>query len=202
MYGRLLVVGAVVALVGCATGGRQATGEQTRQERLAQAQQRSEQALEQARVAQEQATQSEREAQRARERVTQARQELARAEQRLSQSLQEERQRTAEAVQAQQRAQQQAQQAQEVATQSQQRALELQRNRLTVTGEVAAVGPNLVIIRGAEPQPLRLTVSEDTQVLVGGQPSSVSELEPGSEVRVTYEIERGRQVAVRIEQLR
>lgn len=202
MYVRLLGVGVVAALVGCATGGQQATGEQTRQERLSQAQQRSEQALEQARQAQEQATRAEREARQAREQVAAARQEVSRAEQRLSQALQEERQRTAAAIQAQQQAQQQVQQAQAVAAQSQERALELQRNRLTVTGEVAAVGPNLVIIRGAEPQPLRLTVSQDTQVLVDGQPSSVTELEPGSEVRVTYQIERGRQVAVRIEQTR
>jgi hypothetical protein len=69
----------------------------------------------------------------------------------------------------------------------------------TVTGSVAAVGPDLVVIRGAGSQPVPLEVGPDVRVTVGGRPASRDALTPGMEVRATYEVLDGQPTAVSLD---
>lgn len=75
---------------------------------------------------------------------------------------------------------------------------EMKSEQRTIAGEVAAVEPALVVIRGPDPLPLRLVVDETTQVMVDGQPASARVLTPGTEVRATYTVLQGQPTAVRI----
>jgi colicin import membrane protein len=203
---RLPTLGLMALLAGCVPDKGQQEP-MSRTEQVAQAQQRSQQALERAREAQEQATRQQREAQKAREQMAKKEQELAkkqaearRAEQELAQARQRAEQERQQAIQAQQQATQEMQRAQEIAAQAQQRALALQRNRVTVSGEVAAVREDEIVIHdpGAR-QPLRLAVQENTVVLKDGEPASLRELPLGTDVRATYQFIGGEHVATQLE---
>lgn len=69
----------------------------------------------------------------------------------------------------------------------------------TMTGSVAAVGPDLIVIRGVESKPLPLEVGPDVEVTLGGRRTSREALTPGMEVRATYEMRDGEATAVRLE---
>lgn len=209
MKRRLLSLGALTLLAACATGREQQTPVaqtappppqvQSREQRVADAQQESMKAFERARVAQEQANRLQKDAAEAQQRVDDAQRQLAEAEQRLEEARREAQRRSADAITAQQQARQEAERAQGVAAESQRLALDLQRNRLTVVGELAAIGPDTLIIRGPNPQPLRLGLGERTVVTIGGQRVSAEELIAGTEVRATYQIVEGRPVALEID---
>jgi hypothetical protein len=69
----------------------------------------------------------------------------------------------------------------------------------TVTGAVAALGPDLIVIRGAEPRPMQLEVGPELAVTVAGRPASREVLAPGMEVRATYQLIDGQPTAVSID---
>jgi hypothetical protein len=69
----------------------------------------------------------------------------------------------------------------------------------TVTGAVAALGPDLIVIRGAEPRPMQLEVGPELAVTVAGRPASREVLTPGMEVRATYQLIDGQPTAVSID---
>lgn len=210
---RLPALGLMALLAGCATGkGQQEPASRT--EQVAQAQTRSQQALERAQEAQQQATRQQREAEKARERVAKKEQQLAKqqrelakqqaelreVEQELAQARQRAQQERQQAIEAQRQARQETQRAQEIVAQSQQRALELQRNRVTVSGEVASIRADEIVLRDTgAPQPLRLAVQENTVVLKDGQSASLRELPLGTEVRATYQYVDGERIATRLE---
>jgi hypothetical protein len=69
-----------------------------------------------------------------------------------------------------------------------------------VKGSVAAVGPDLIVIRGgAESRPLPLEVGPDVAVTVAGRPAPRDALTPGMEVRATYEVLDGQPTAVSLD---
>lgn len=211
MNARLLPLGVLALLAACATGKEQQVSPepppvqqakappQTREQRVEQAQQDSMKAFERARAAQEQANRLQREAADAQQRADNAQRQFAEAEQRLEEARRDAQRKSAEAITAQQQARQEAERAQATAAESQRLALDLQRNRITVVGELAAIGPDTLIIRGPDPQPLRLGLGERTVVTIGGQRVSPEELIAGSEVRATYQILEGRPVALEID---
>ena len=206
MDNRLPALGLMLLLTRCA-GDKAQQEPMTRTEQVTQAQQRSQQAMERAQEAQEQASRQQREAEKAREQVTRKerelakkQQELSRAQQELAQAQQRAQQERQQAIQAQRQARQETERAQQIVAQPQQRALQLQRNRVTVSGQVASVRADEIVIQDpSAPQPLRLAVQEDTVVMKDGERASLRELPSGAEVRATYELVDGAPVATWLE---
>ncbi|WP_373045015.1 hypothetical protein [Vulgatibacter sp.] len=66
-------------------------------------------------------------------------------------------------------------------------------------GEVLTRSADVVKIETSPGASLPLRVTEETEVIVGGERATLEQLERGREVRATFRYERGRPVAVRIE---
>src|SRR5690606_14409382 len=131
-----------------------------------------------------------------------AQQELADARRQEQQAQQEYQRERAEAEQAQQEAIQESERALQVASESQQQAAQAQQQgqQQSVSGTVVRADTEEVVLR-VEGQPdLRLKVTEQTTALLQGQNVEIEQIEEGTEVRASYQVDQqGEPTATRIE---
>lgn len=183
---------AAVVFAGCAgMGGRgsDASANPSAQ-KVATPQQQSQQALEHASDVQKKANEQAKRAAEAQQDVQKKQQELqatqqrARQEQEKAQQLQLQANReTEQATQQAQRSQQQASRA--LAQQSQQ----VQRGQQQIQGQVQqSTGQQLVVQPQSGTNPLTLQITGDTQIRIDGRQASASEIQPGENALVSYEV--------------
>ena len=191
------------------------------------AQRQAQEAFEKAQRAQQQAGEQQQAAQRAQTDQEKAAQQAQEAEQRAQTEQQKAQQAQQQAEQQARQAQQQASQAQQQASRAmQQEQMERQQQAQaqrqpspgagamaggattqpqqqtptqTVSGQLVEASPNEIRVGPATGNEIRLQVNPNTQVTQNGQTASVSDLQPGSQVRASYNVQQGQAVATRIE---
>ncbi|WP_373045013.1 hypothetical protein [Vulgatibacter sp.] len=207
---------AALLMVGCQGSGQQEQEQQAQApaEQAEQAQEQAEQRLEEAQRAQEQAATEQEDVGSAQEDVAQAREEAQQAEQELAEAQQEAQQERQQAIQAQEQAQAETQQAQQAAEARQEEALQAQQEmgpgaatggavaaqgQQTVSGQLVEVTEEEIRVGPESGNEVRLQVNEQTQVMRDGQMASLQELQPGTQVRASYELQEGEPVVTRLE---
>jgi len=195
------------ALAACAGLGGSKNNESTSQTTKAQSQASS--AFQRAADAQKQANDEQAKAEKAQADVTAAQKALADAQARAQgQQL--------KAQQSQQQAQELARQAQQEGTSSQQQALQLQQSEASqkqalhqenqkawsqtrdINGKVFQASSDQLKVRAGD-QELALKVNDATAVTVDGKPSSTAQIQPGSDVRASYQVVDGQPTALKID---
>jgi uncharacterized protein (DUF3084 family) len=207
MTSRWFTLGAAVALAGCAGLGGSKNNESTSQTSKVQSQAAS--AFQRAADAQKQANDEQAKAEKAQEEVTAAQKALADAQAR-AQGQQ------AKAQQAQQHARELAQQAQSEGQTSQQQALQIQQSEATqrqtlhqenqkawtqtrdVNGKVFQASRDTLKVRAGD-QDMSLKLSDSTAITVDGKPSSPRDIQPGSDVRASYQMVDGQATALKVD---
>ena len=195
------------ALVACAGLGGSKNNESTSQTSKAQTQAAS--AFQRAADAQKQANEEQAKAEKAQADVTAAQKALADAQAR-AQGQQ------VKAQQAQQQAQELARQAQQEGTSSQQQALQLQQTEASqkqtlhqenqkswsqtrdIDGKVFQASSDQLKVRSGDRE-MALKVNDSTAVTVDGKPSSTAQIQPGSDVRASYQMVDGQATALKID---
>jgi len=141
--------------------------------------------------------------------VTQKQKELADAQAKL-------RGQTAKAEQAQRDAQEANRLAQQESAQHQQQALQTQRSETqqmrsqhqqnqswtqeqTASGTVVQAGSDQVQIRTQDKDLLQLQITDSTAVTLNGQTASAAQLQPGTDVRASYQMVDGQSKALKID---
>jgi len=198
---------AVALAFGCASmgGGGQEKKSETRT-----AQDQAHQSLQQAADAQKKAADEQAKVEKFQQDVTQKQKDLADAQARLRGQI-------AKAQQAQQDAQNATQQAQQEAQQQQSQAIQTQKTETqqmrsqnqqrsqswtqeqNARGTVVQAGSDQLQIRTQDRDLLKLQVTDATAVTVNGQSGSVSQIQPGSDVRASYQMVDGQAKALTIE---
>ena len=197
---------ALVALsVGCAFGGQETKKSETRT-----AQDQAHQALQQAADAQKRAADEQAKAEQAQAEVTQKQKELADAQAKL-------RGQRAKAEQAQRDAQAATRQAQEEASQQQSQAMQSQQSQAqqmrsvneerqqtwtkeqNVRGRVVSAGSDQVQVRTSDQDVMSLKITDSTLVRLNGQEASLNQIQPGSDVRASYQMVDGQAKALQID---
>jgi exonuclease VII large subunit len=191
--------------LGCASG----SSNQPKSE-AAQTQTQAQQALQRAADAQKQALAEQQKAEQLQQEVTQKQKDLADAQARLTAQR-------AKAEQAQREAQRLSAQAQQDAQRQQQEALQLQRQQAqtqqqmtqqnqqqlmqtkTVRGKAVTASNGEVLVRAPAQGDLRLKTTDSTTVTIDGKSASLDQIQPGHDVRATYQVVDGQPVAVVIE---
>lgn len=69
----------------------------------------------------------------------------------------------------------------------------------TITGRIADVSPDEVTVKRSDGAPMKLRVTDSTQVSVGGKKGAVSSLTQGDEVRASYAQSGGSATATKID---
>jgi colicin import membrane protein len=199
-------VAGLALAVGCAMGGQS-----TRKSETMTAQDQAHQSLQQAADAQKKANEEQAKAEQAQADVTQKQKELADAQAKL-------RGQRAKAQQAQRDAEQLTKAAQEQAMQQQQQAQQLQQTQAQqaqslnqdrqqswtqqkdLTGTVVqAQGDSLQVRDSSDQQILQLQLTDATALTVNGQSGQVSQIQPGSDVRASYQVVDGQAKALKID---
>ena len=201
-------VAAVALSFGCAMFGGGSDNAKKSETRTQQDQ--AHQSLQAAADAQKKASDEQAKAEQAQQNVMKKQKELADAQAQL-------RSQTAKAEQAQRDAQQATKAAQTEAgqqqtqamqtqrTESQQTQSSMQKNQQTWTqeqsarGTVVQAGSDQLQIRTQDKDLLQLQITDTTAVTLNGQTSSVSQLQPGSDVRASYQMIDGKAKALKID---
>jgi hypothetical protein len=195
------VVGLAVAL-GCASGGQDTKKSETRA-----VQDQAHQALQRAADAQKRAADEQAKVEKTQQEVTQKQKELADAQARLKAQI-------AKAEQAQREAELATRDAQQEAAQQQQQAMKVQRTesqqmqsvnqeRLqtwtqekSVSGRVLQADGNKLEVRTPDQNVVQLQVTDATTVRMNGKSASPSQIQPGSDVRASYQVVDGQAKAL------
>lgn len=199
-------VAGLALAVGCAMGGQS-----TRKSETMTAQDQAHQSLQQAADAQKKANDEQAKAEQAQQEVTQKQKELADAQAKL-------RGQRAKAEQAQRDAEQLTQAAQQQAAQQQQQAAQLQQTQAqqsqslnqdrqqswtqqkTLDGTVVqAQGDSLKVRDASDQKIVDLQLTDATALTVNGQTGQVSQIQPGSDVRASYQMVDGQAKALKID---
>jgi colicin import membrane protein len=214
---------ALLMTAGCRQESQSTT---TERDVVSDSQRQSENALEQARKAQEQAQDEQKEARSAQQELTEAQANLQQKQSEASKESQEAQAAQRQAQQEVQTSQQQAasaqQQALEGQTQQQQQAQQKSAStaaqagqqasqsaqtqsstatQQSVTGSVVRKSSDQLVIKTQDRGEITLSVDPSTSVSVNGQTGSVDSLQEGSQVRASYSLENGSNVATRIDSL-
>ncbi len=198
-------VAGLALVFGCAMGGSE-----TKKSEAQNAQDQAHQALQQAADAQKKAADEQAKAEQDQQDVTQKQKELADAQAKLRGQRMKAQQAQRDAQQLTKTAQQEAQQQQQQASQLQQsQAQEMsQQNReraqnwteqQRARGTLVSAGSDQVQIRTQDEGLLKLQVTDATAVTLNGQSSSVSQLQPGSDVRASFQTVDGESKALTID---
>ena len=205
---RTMWVAAVALSFGCAMFGGGSDNAKKSETRTAQDQ--AQQSLQAAADAQKKAADEQAKAEQAQRNVTQKQKELADAQAQLRGQI-------AKAEQAQRDAQQATKTAQTEASKQQQQAMQTQRTESqqmqssaqqkqqtwtqeqSARGTVVQAGSDQLQIRTQDKDLLQLQITDSTAVTFNGQTTSVSQLQPGSEVRASYQMVDGKAKALRID---
>jgi hypothetical protein len=192
--------------LGCATGSsnNQKTSESVKTQTQAQ------QALQKAADAQKQALAEQQKAEQLQQEVTQKQKDLADAQARLSaqRARAEQSQRDAQraGADAQQEAQTQQQQAAQLQRQEAQRSQQLtQQNQQSymqtkiVRGQAVSATKDEVLLRSPSQGDVRIKVNDSTAITVDGQMGTTDQIQPGEDVRASYQLIDGQATAVKIE---
>src|SRR5512140_2433900 len=194
-------VAGLALAVGCAMGGQS-----TKKSETMTAQDQAHQSLQQAADAQKKASDEQAKAEQAQADVTAKQKELADAQAKL-------RGQRAKAQQAQRDAEQLTKAAQQQAMQQQQQAQQLQQTQSLnqdrqqswtqqkdLTGTVVqAQGDSLQVRDSNDQQILQLQLTDATALTVNGQTGQVSQIQPGSDVRASYQLVDGQAKALKID---
>jgi colicin import membrane protein len=199
-------IAGLVLAVGCAMGGQS-----TKKSETMTAQDQAHQSLQQAADAQKKANEEQAKAEQAQQDVTQKQKELADAQAKL-------RGQRAKAEQAQRDAEQMTQAAQQQASQQQQQAQQLQQTQAqktqslnqdrqqswtqqkTLEGTVVqAQGDSLQVRDSSDQKLLDLQLTDATALTVNGQTGQASQIQPGSDVRASYQMVDGQAKALKID---
>ena len=198
-------VASLAFLFGCATGEKDTKKSETRT-----VQEQAHQSLQRAAEAQKRAADEQAKVEKLQQEVTQKQKELADAQARLKAQI-------AKAEQAQRDAQEAKRQSDQEASQLQQQASQKQRSETqqiqqlnqeqqrtwtqekSVTGRVLQAQGDKIEVRTPGQDVLQLQVTDSTAVRVNGKPASVSQIQPGSEVRASYQVVDGQPKALVID---
>ena len=198
-------VASLAFLFGCATGEKDTKKSETRT-----VQEQAHQSLQRAAEAQKRAADEQAKVEKLQQEVTQKQKELADAQARLKAQI-------AKAEQAQHDAQEARRQADQETSQLQQQASQKQRSETqqiqqlnqeqqqtwtqekTVSGRVLQAQGDKIEVRTPGQDVLQLQVTDSTAVRVNGQLASVSQIQPGSEVRASYQVVDGQPKALVID---
>jgi dsDNA-specific endonuclease/ATPase MutS2 len=198
-------VASLAFLFGCATGVKDTKKSETRT-----VQEQAHQSLQRAAEAQKRAADEQAKVEKLQQEVTQKQKELADAQARLKAQI-------AKAEQAQHDAQEARRQADQETSQLQQQASQKQRSETeriqqlnqeqqqtwtqekTVSGRVLQAQGDKIEVRTPGQEVLQLQVTDSTAVRVNGQLASVSQIQPGSEVRASYQVVDGQPKALVID---
>lgn len=193
-----------VAASGCAMGGRQtASADNPAARRVEASQERSQEALSAANEAQERASQEQ-------QRAAEAQQELREAQRALNEAQQRAEQATARAEEAQRqaneatrRATQQAQQAQQQATQQLARQEQLvTRGEQVLSGQVTRSTSRQLEVQLPNGDPMSFALTPRTRVEIDGRQAAASDLTPGEDARVSYELSGTEPTALLVQVMR
>jgi hypothetical protein len=203
---RMWVAGLALAS-GCAMFGG---GQETKKSETRTAQEEAHQSLQKAADAQRRAGDEQAKVEKLQQEVTQKQKELADAQARLKAQI-------AKAEQAQRDAQEARRVGQQEAAQQQQQAMEKQRTETTqmqstnkerlqtlteektVSGRVLQAQGDKLEVRTADQNVVQLQVTDTTAVRVNGQSASVSQIQPGSDIRGSYQVVDGQAKALVID---
>ncbi|HYY53094.1 MAG TPA: hypothetical protein VE755_09485 [Myxococcales bacterium] len=201
-------VAAVALSFGCAMFGGGSDNAKKSETRTQQDQ--AHQSLQAAADAQKKASDEQAKVEQFQQNVTKKQKELADAQAQLRSQI-------AKAEQAQRDAQQATKTAQTEASQQQQQAMQTQRTESqrmqssaqqnqkswtqeqSARGTVVQAGSDQLQIRTQDKDLLQLQISDNTAVTLNGQTASVSQLQPGSDVRASYQMIDGKAKALKID---
>jgi colicin import membrane protein len=198
------VAGAALAF-GCAMGGQETKKSETRT-----AQDQAHQSLQQAADAQKKAADEQAKVEQFQQNVTQKQKELADAQAQLRGQMTKAEQAQRDAQQATRASQQEAQQQQQTAMQTQRTETQQMRSQnqqrtqswtqeQDAKGTLVTAGSDQLQIRTEDKDLLKLQVTDSTAVTLNGQTSSASQLQPGSDVRASYQMVDGQAKALKID---
>jgi colicin import membrane protein len=183
-------------------GGEQAPGGMGTGSSAAPAQEGAARSSEQAGKAQEQAADAQKKAADEQKQVAGAQKEVREEQKDVGEARQKEQKERSEAQQAQQQAQASSQQAQSSSQQAQPQAGSTSSAQAskTATGKVVSASAQELVLKPAGGQAeLRLKVSSDTPVMIGGQKASITDLKEGTQVSAAYDEAGGQPTATKIE---
>jgi len=191
--------------VGCATGGQEAKKSETRT-----AQDQAQQSLQQAADAQKKAADEQAKVEQFQQNVTQKQRELADAQAKLRGQIAKAEQSQRDAQTATQASHQDAQLQQQQALQTQKTETQQMRSQnqertqswtqeQDARGTVVQAGNDQVQIRTLDKDLLRLQITDATAVTLNGQSSSAAQLQPGADVRASYQMVDGQAKALKID---
>jgi hypothetical protein len=193
--------------LGCATGS---SNEQKTSSEAVKTQSRAQQALQKAADAQKQALAEQQKAEQLQQEVVQKQKELADAQARLNaqrvkaeqaqreaQRLSAEAQREAQLQQSQamQLQRQEAQQHQQITQENQQQWMQAK----NVQGKAVAASNGELLLRAPGQGDLRLKTNDSTAVTVDGKSATLDQIQPGQDVRASYQVVDGQPIALVIE---
>ena len=201
---KMMVLPAVALAFGCAMGGQEKKSETMTAQDQAHAE------LQQAADAQKRASAEQAAAEKDQEAVVQAQKNLADAQARLSgqrmkaRQAQDDARRMSEKAQAE--VQQQQQQASQLQEQTSQKNSELNKSRTQewtaqkdLEGRVMQASGEEIQVRTSDQQLVKLDVTDSTAINFNGRSGKVSEIQPGSDIRASYQLIDGKAKALTIE---
>jgi len=192
--------------LGCASG----SSNQPKMSEAAKTQTQAQQTLQKAADAQKQALAEQQKAEQLQQEVVQKQKELADAQARLTAQR-------AKAEQAQREAQRLSAEAQREAQVRQQQAVQLQRSQAQqhqqitqqnqqqwmqpkdVQGKAVSASNGELLLRAPDQGDLRLKTNDSTAVIVDGKSASLDQIQPGQDVRASYQVVDGQPIALKIE---
>jgi hypothetical protein len=202
-----LTAAGAMALTACSGMGGASNQPKSETQR---AQSQAEQAFQRAADAQKKANEEQAKAEQAHQDVEKLQKQLAEAQARAqAQDL--------KAQQAQQEARRLAQEAQQQATQAQSQAAQLQKSESqtrqqmhqqniqqwtqtqSVQGMALGADGNTLRVRSSDQGDLRLKLTDSTAITVDGRQGSVNDIQPGSDVRASYQVIDGQPTAVKLD---
>ena len=202
---RKLMIVAVALAVGCAMGGQE-----TKKSEAMNAQDQAHQALVSAADAQKRASDEQAKAEKAQTDVEQAQRSLADAQAKLRGQRMKAQQAQADAQRLSQQAQQDVQEHQQAALSAQQTQAQQSRQlnqghldswtqQKVLEGRVVQASGNELQVKTADQGTMKLDVSDSTAVNLDGRGATLSQIQPGSDVRASYQLIDGKAKALHID---
>ncbi|MDB4955337.1 MAG: putative lipoprotein [Myxococcales bacterium] len=216
LYSYLGAATVVLSLAACKDQDRSQNQQRSGGAQVQQAQQESEQAYGKAKQAQEQATKQEGEATKSEQEALKKRQEASEAEQKAQQDRQQSQQAQEQARSAGGQAQRRAQSAQERATAAQQQAAQQHQADqqqaqqsmaqqpsgapIVARGKIQSATADEIVIQRDNAPELHVKIDpQQTTIVTDGKPGSMSDIGTGTNVSVSYRMNRDQAVADRVE---
>jgi colicin import membrane protein len=205
MYWALPCVGLIALGGACAGSGGASQNPAARQ--VETSQDRSAQALEGATEAQQRAADQAEKAAEAQQEVQQAQVALQEAQQKLTEAQAKAQQEHQKAEQLQQAANQTTQTATQEAQQAQQQATQtlskegqqVQQGEQMLSGFVSQATGNQLVVKSQSGEEMKFKVTDQTQIRIDGRQGSATEIVPGADARVSYQVGEMEPAALRVE---